>query len=78
MLFVFFELLDEYRRMIGMNVKYVDHPTPEQRQSHIFEMFDTDIPNDFHTEQGNELLNIFLDAVESLKFMVYHNPQSLL
>lgn len=71
MLFVFFELLDEYRSMTGMNVNYIDHPTPKKRQNHIFEMFDTDVPNDFDTEQGNELLNTFLDAVESLKFVVY-------
>lgn len=71
MLFTFFELLDEYRSLSGINVNYEDHPAPEKRKSHILELADTAVPDDFDTEQGNELLNIFLDAVELLKSMVY-------
>lgn len=71
MLFTFFELLDEYRKLSGFHLNYTDHPAPEKRKKHILELSDTDVPDDFDTEQGNELLNIFLDAVESLKAMVY-------
>lgn len=71
MLFAYFDLLDEYRSLAGININYLNHPSPEERQKHIFEMFDTDVPDDFDTVQGNELLNIFLDSVGFLKSMVY-------
>ena len=70
MLFAFFETLDEYRNMKGISINYLDHPSPENRQKHIFEMFDTDVPDDFDTKQGNEILNIFLDSMDKLKSMV--------
>ena len=66
MLFEYFSLLDEYRTGIGKSVIYSDHPSPEKRQEHIFDMFE-DIPDDFDTKEGNEVLNIFLDSADSLK-----------
>lgn len=71
MLFAYFDLLDEYRSLAGININYLNHPSPKERQKHIFEMFDTDVPDDFDTVQGNELLNIFLDSVGFLKSIVY-------
>ena len=70
MLFACFEALDEYRSMKGIEINYLDHPSPEDRQKHIFEMFDTEVPDDFDTTQGNEILNIFLDSMDKLKSMV--------
>lgn len=49
MLFACFEVLDEYRSMKGSKINYLDHPSPEDRQKHIFEMFDTDVLDDFDT-----------------------------
>ena len=66
MLFEYFSLLDEYRAGIGKSVIYYDHPSPEKRQEHIFDMFE-DVPDDFDTKEGNEVLNIFLDSADSLK-----------
>lgn len=66
MLFEYFSLLDEFRTGIGKSVIYSDHPSPEKRQEHIFDMFE-DIPDDFDTKEGNEVLNIFLDSADSLK-----------
>lgn len=31
----------------------------------------TDVPDDFETDEGNEVLNIFLESLESLKTNVY-------
>ena len=56
--------------MKGIEINYLDHPSPEDRQKHIFEMFDTEVPDDFDTTQGNEILNIFLDSMDKLKSMV--------
>ena len=66
MLFEYFSLLDGYLGSIGKNVAYSDHPAPENRQELIFDMFG-DVPEDFDTEEGNEVLNIFLDSVDFLK-----------
>lgn len=70
MLFEYFSLLDGYLGSIGKNVAYSDHPAPENRQELIFDMFG-DVPEDFDTEEGNEVLNIFLDSVDFLKSTVF-------
>lgn len=70
MLFEYFSLLDEYQVGIGKSVSYSDHPSPEKRQEHIFDMFE-DVPEDFDTEEGNEVLNIFLDSADFLKRAVF-------
>ena len=71
MLFQYFSTIDEYRKLSGDLIEYIDHPSPENRQNHIFEMFETDVPDDFETDEGNEVLNIFLESLESLKTNVY-------
>lgn len=72
MFFEYFILLDEYRSLTGIVITYSDHPSPQSRKDYILEMFDTHVPDDFDTEQGNELLNIFLDSLESLKNIVFN------
>lgn len=71
MLLQYFVVFDEYRALCGDSIAYIDHPSPEKRRNHIFEMFETDVPDDFETEEGNELLNIFLESLESLMPKVY-------
>ena len=70
MLFEYFSLLDEYQAGIGKRVSYFDHPSPEKRQEHIFDMFEY-VPEEFDTEEGNEVLNIFLDSADFLKRAVF-------
>ena len=70
MLFEYFSLLDKYQVGLGKRVSYSDHPSPENRQERIFAMFE-DIPEDFDTEEGNEVLNIFLDSADFLKSVVF-------
>ena len=71
MLFQYFAIMDEYHELSGNPIEYIDHPSPENRQNHIFEMFETEVPDDFETDEGNEILNIFLEALESLRVKVY-------
>ena len=71
MLFQYFSMLNEYHELLGKIVEYGNHPSPEERQDHIFEMFETDVPDDFHTVEGNEILNLFLESLERLKVKVY-------
>ncbi|MCI6995221.1 MAG: hypothetical protein MR936_00145 [Eubacterium sp.] len=66
MLFEYYCFLDLYRSLCGETVEYTDYPSPQQRQEQLFCLFDS-IPDDFHTEVGNELLNHFLNVVEILK-----------
>lgn len=71
MLFQYFAMMDEYRKLSGNSIEYTNHPSPENRQNHILEMFETDVPDDFETDEGNEILNIFLESLEYLKTKVY-------
>ena len=59
MLLTFFELLDEYQKLTGFHLNYKDHPASGGTEKHILELADIDVPDDFDTEQENELLNIF-------------------
>lgn len=66
MLFEYFNLLDEYDALTGKAVSSADHPSPRERQEHIFDLFD-EIPKELITEEGNEVLNIFFDSADRLK-----------
>lgn len=66
MLFEYFRFLDHYRSLCGEEVLYTHYPSPQQRQEHIFALFDHYLPDTFDTTTGNELLNIFLDAIDLL------------
>lgn len=65
-LFEYFDLLDEYGALTGKAVSSADHPSPRERQEHIFDLFD-EIPKELITEEGNEVLNIFFDSADRLK-----------
>lgn len=66
MLFEYFRFLDHYRSLCGEKVVYTDYPSPQQRQEHIFSLFDDYLPDTFDTTIGNEVLNLFLDATDLL------------
>jgi len=66
MLFEYFKAVDWYCGLIGHERDYVDYPSPERRQEQIFDLFESEVPDWMDTEQGNELLNTFLDTVEIL------------
>ena len=65
-LFEYFDLLDEYGALTGKAVSFADHPSPRERQEHIFDLFD-EIPKELITEEGNEVLNTFFDSADRLK-----------
>lgn len=67
MLLEYYRLRDFYRELCGKEIQYEDHPKPEERQDHLFELFDTYVPDDMNTEEGNALLNIFLDNIDILR-----------
>lgn len=71
MLFEYFMLFDKFKRLKGETIYYVDHPSPKNREEQIFKLFDDYIPNTLDTEQGNELLNIFLDSKEELEKITF-------
>ena len=66
MLFEYFRFLDHYRSLCGEKVLYIDYPSPQQRQEHIFSLFDDYVPDTFDTTTGNEILNLFLDTTDLL------------
>lgn len=43
-----------------------DHPSPRERQEHIFDLLD-EISKELDIEEGNEVLNIFFDSADRLK-----------
>ena len=65
-LFEYFDLLDEYGALTGKAVSSADHPSPRERQEHIFDLFD-EIPKELITEEGNEVFNTFFDSADRLK-----------
>lgn len=67
MLMEYYRLLDFYQELCGQKIIYENHPSPEERQEHIFDLYETCVPECIDTKTGNELLNIFLDMVELLK-----------
>lgn len=67
MLMEYYRLLDFYRELYGQRIIYENHPSPEERQEHIFNLFENCVPDCMDTKTGNELLNIFLDMVDLLK-----------
>lgn len=71
MLFEYFMFFDKFKRLKGETIYYTDHPSPKNREEQIFKLFDDYIPNTLDTEQGNELLNIFLDSKEELEKITF-------
>ena len=66
MLMYIFQAMDEVR--IDSPVYGSDncHPSPEDRMQAIIDLFDTDIPEDMETVNGNEFLNTFLDSFDRM------------
>ena len=49
--------------------KYGDddyHPSPEERFQAIVDLFDSDVPDDMDTKNGNSFLKTFLDTFDLL------------
>lgn len=66
MVFEYFAFLDFYRDLCGETYSYTTYPVPGERIENIFSLFD-DIPDDFDTYLGNELLNNFYESIDLLK-----------
>ena len=67
MLMEYFKLLDFYNGLFDKKTIYTDHPSPDDRQNHLFSLFDDIIPDDFDTEIGNDLFNCFLDQIDIIR-----------
>ena len=66
MLFRYFDLVENFMQQSRQTISRMEHPAPKDREDQVFSLFDTVIPNDFDTTIGNDLLNSFLDSLESL------------
>lgn len=64
MLMEIFREMDRFREKMPAYGGDDCHPSPEERMQALFDLFDTDVPDDMDTENGNAFLNAFLDAVE--------------
>lgn len=76
MLFKYFELVENCMQQCRQTISRTEHPAPKDREDQIFSMFDTKIPADFDTTVGNDLLNSFLDALESLEQGMYPTDEN--
>ena len=59
--------LDFYKELCGNMPTYTNHPTPSERINALFELYETHIPDEFDTYEGNIALNHFLESVDFLK-----------
>ncbi len=64
MLMEIFRNMDLYREKMPAYGTDDCHPSPEERMQALIDLFDTDVPDDMDTENGNAFLSAFLDAVE--------------
>lgn len=67
MLMYLFRALDLVRKN---DTRYGDedvHPSPEDRMQAIIDLFDSDVPDDMDTENGNAFLATFLDTFDLLR-----------
>ena len=63
----YFRLYDYFQGLCDAN-SYTHSPfSPELRERLIIESYFEDIPESFNTDEGNDLLNNFLDAVDMLE-----------
>lgn len=66
-MFEYFKLIDLWKKLCGVKIcKDEIHPSNGQRADFIFSLFDELIPDDFDTNEGNEVLNNCLDAIDSV------------
>lgn len=71
MMLELFKVIELYKDMCGMSISHLEHPSPSTRQKMIFDLFDTIIPNSLNTEDGNDVLNHFYDAIEYLQTQLH-------
>lgn len=67
MLLEYYRLIDVYREIVNAEKVENDAFSSEKRTNRILSLFDELVPDSLDTEQGNELLNLFLDATEQLE-----------
>lgn len=63
----YFRLYNYYQELFTKNSNTPFPSSPELREKLILESYFEDIPDSFDTNEGNDLLNIFLDAVDMLE-----------
>lgn len=66
MLMYIFRAMDEVRVNPPKYGSNDFHPSPEERMQAIIDLFDTDIPEDLDTTNGNAFLSTFLDTFDRL------------
>ena len=66
MLMYIFQAMDEVRLIPPVYGSDDCHPSPEERMQAIIDLFDTDIPEDLDTTNGNAFLSTFLDTFDKL------------
>ena len=66
MLMYIFRAMDEVRLNIQEYGADYCYPSPEDRMQAIIDLFDTDIPEEMDTTNGNAFLNTFLDVFDSM------------
>lgn len=63
----YFKLQDFYCKLCGNPTIYEDRPEPSIRREQLFKLFDSEVPDCLNTEDGNTLLNIFLDTIDIIQ-----------
>lgn len=66
MLMEIFRIMDIYRINPVEYGSDNNHPSPEERFQAIIDLYDTEVPDDMDTENGNAFLGTFLDVTEQL------------
>ena len=59
MILEYLKLRDFYLNLCDEKIPESKHPSPKTRQAHIFDLFDSIIPDDMNTEEGNAVYNAF-------------------
>ena len=67
MILELFKAIEVYKDMCGISTLNFQHPSTSTRQNRIFDLFDAIIPDSLSTEDGNDVLNHFYDAIEYLQ-----------
>lgn len=67
-LFEYLRLIDLWKELCGKRICPDNlHPSNEQRKEFIFSLFDEMIPDDFNTEDGNEILRYCLEVIDNIE-----------
>lgn len=63
----YFRLYEEFQMLCNVNAQESSPFSPKLRENLITEVYFDEIPESFNTEEGNDLLNNILDAIEKLE-----------